>query len=146
MASANVSGSARFTFSSTTLSSPFLLAYPLEFLSDFGFGQPDSRWIWRSLDGSGRNVVAISSTKTTVTGVIRRDDQPDTLRQFLRDAMDVGVTSLLYKQSSTDTGVSVDIDAVNGGTSVELTPDRSGIGWEARIRMVLAEADLASLL
>lgn len=143
-------GSARFEFTSITgMTSPFLLAVPLSPLPDYEFAHPEQRYIWRSLDGSGRNVVTVEGAKAQLFATIRFDDQPDRLREFLRHAMDGDLASLVYKPTSGHDGVSVDIDAVNGQTSVRLSPDRArgGAGeWEAGITLVMDEADIGDLL
>ena len=147
MATAHRTGSASFTFTSITgMTSPFLLAWPLELITDHEVSHPEQRYIWRSMDGSGRNVVTVAGAKAHKLGVIRRDDQPDRLREFLRHAMDGDLVALAYKPSTGASGVAVDIDAVNEQSFVSIRPDRSGIGWEVAIRLVVAEASIVNLL
>lgn len=147
MASAARSGSAQFTFTSIAgMTSPFLLALPLNLLSDWRLEQPEQRWIWRSMDRTGRSVVAVESSRADILAAIRMDDQGDRLRDFLRYAMDGSLANLTYKPTSVASGVAVDIDAVGSGTAVQLQPDRSGIGWEVTIRMVMDVASIGDLL
>lgn len=147
MATAARTGSAQFTFTSIAgMTSPFLLALPLNLISDWRVQQPEQRWVWRSMDRTGRNVVAVESLRADILTVIRMDDQGDRLRDFLRYAMDGSLANLTYKPTSVHAGVAVDIDEVAGGTGVQLQVDRSGIGWEAAIRLVIATASIGDIL
>ncbi len=148
MATNSSIGSARFEFTSISgMTSPFLLAAPLSILRGFQrVRHAEQRYVWRSMDRTGRNVVTVASTMVDIVATIRMDDQPDRLRKFIRHAMDGDLANLVYKPTSGSGGTTVSID---GPTSVEVVPDRDrgGAGeWETSIQMVLSEDDLGDLV
>lgn len=142
MASANLTGSARFTFTpgSSGLTSPFLLAVPLSPLPDFQIEDQRLRFSWRSADRSARAVVVFPTDKSDLFAAVRFDDEPDDLRKLLRLTMDGVIADLKYHPTSGHAGVDVEVESFG-----RLVPDgsRGGMGeFRTDVHLVLATSDL----
>lgn len=148
MASTVLRGSASFEFTGISgLTSPFLLAVPLDMRAHIQADDREQRFAWRSMDRSTRHVVTVPSDKSDMMAAIRWDDEPTRLRRFLRAGLRDELASLVYKSSSGATGVSVTIEEVMGGpTLISLEQEQAGSTWRADIRLVLNASDLDGLL